>query len=226
MEKLTHGLKQREGKVTESRRDRWTTREYLRGCERQKKDVYICSSMQSAHVCVPKPSVIYSRQKWWMHPFSVPTLQSSHHSSFDRPQTTSLFRAFVVLKMNAIKNKCGAVSINLVRSESGERCGAKIRRTLFFNCNSFWGIKELLINVTAGVQQWVKFHTSFLWGRGETLACARNMAPGRFSIYWLESFLHLEVTKGCSADKVSLQQVWLHALGELVGGQCAKAKYY
>lgn len=37
--------------------------------ERGKKDVYICSSMQSAHVCVWEPSVMYSRQRWWMRPF-------------------------------------------------------------------------------------------------------------------------------------------------------------
>lgn len=31
--------------------------------ERGRKDVYICSSMQSAHVYVSKPSVMYSRQQ-------------------------------------------------------------------------------------------------------------------------------------------------------------------
>lgn len=31
--------------------------------KRGKKDVYICSSMQSAHVYVSKPSVMYSRQQ-------------------------------------------------------------------------------------------------------------------------------------------------------------------
>lgn len=49
--------------------------------KRSKKDVYIYSSMQSAHVYVSKPSVMYSRQQWWMHPFSVTTLNFASPST-------------------------------------------------------------------------------------------------------------------------------------------------
>lgn len=37
-------------------------REDVLEAKRGKRDVYICSSMQSTHVCVSKPSVMYSRQ--------------------------------------------------------------------------------------------------------------------------------------------------------------------
>lgn len=102
--------------------------------------------MQDTHVCVSKPHTIYSSQKWWMHPSTVARLLSSSHSSAGIPKTTSLFSAFVVLKMNSVQNKCGAVSINLVRRESGEWCGAQIRRT---QVSFTVPLNELLINVSS-----------------------------------------------------------------------------
>lgn len=61
------------GEKTEAKRGREREINGLQGnvseAERGKKDVYICSSMQSAHVCVWEPLVMYSRQQWWMRPF-------------------------------------------------------------------------------------------------------------------------------------------------------------
>lgn len=80
--------------------------------ERGKKDVYICSSMQSAHVCVCEPSVMYSRQQWWMRPFfHTPVLSLQVYQQFCCRQTREglfhcsllwLFWKWVALRINLL----------------------------------------------------------------------------------------------------------------------------
>lgn len=68
--------------------------------ERGKKDVYICSSMQSTHVCVWEPSVMYSRQQWWMQPFL---------------QSPVLSLQGYLLALSACGNQAGLVHYSLLR---------------------------------------------------------------------------------------------------------------
>lgn len=51
------------GEKTEAEREINGLQENVSEAGRGKKDVYICSSMQSAHVCVCEPLVMYSRQQ-------------------------------------------------------------------------------------------------------------------------------------------------------------------
>lgn len=59
--------------------------------ERGKKDVYICSSMQGAHVCVSRPSVIYSKLNDECILFQSPllTLDSINHYAVGRSGKTT-----------------------------------------------------------------------------------------------------------------------------------------
>lgn len=78
----TNGLQDR-GRKTEGEREINGLQENVSEAERGKKDVYICSSMQSAHVCVCEPSVMYSRQQWWMWPFfHTPVLSLQVYQQF------------------------------------------------------------------------------------------------------------------------------------------------
>lgn len=127
-------------------------REDVLEAKRGKRDVYICSSMQSTHVYVSKPSVMYSRQRWWMHPLSVTTLNFANPSTIPllaeqaEPLHYSpplLFWKWAALRMNLRTRQHKSEVKMLQKRRSANKRNVK-HLFCFFNCNSLWGARELL----------------------------------------------------------------------------------
>lgn len=105
---------------------------------------------------------------------------------------------------------CGAVSINLVRTESGDLEG---RPVLSKDKTNFWGIKELLINATASVQRRVKLHTASLWGRKR--GKWRSRGHGIDCVMMLFPFAEFRL--GCAFRSPRLPRWWSQCTTSAVG---------